>query len=384
MKHAAPVALALALMVAALAGFWWLLFRELAERPPEKPPAIAFEQTGVAALPGWGGDNLEGFRAAMMRSCAHWPRRANPLGPYLAAACNAIPGDDAALKAHLTENWTAWRVAEGEGRLTGYYEPVYPGSREPSARYDVPLHRVPGDLVTARLADFSDELDGTIRGRVDGDRLVPYHDRKAIRQGALDGRGLDLLWLADPIDAFFLQIQGSGRIALPDGEVAYVGYAGQNGRAYRAIGRDLIAWGEVAAADMSMQAIRRWLEANPGRVHELLDLNPSYVFFTERETEGAIGAEGVVVTPERSIAIDRRLWYFGLPFWIEAPGVESEAAIRRLVMGQDTGGAIRGPVRADLFLGPGDEAGERAGRLNRPLAMWLLLPRGVDPTLALR
>ena len=384
MRRAAPVALALILFAVLLAGFAWFVFRGLGERPPEAPE-IAFEKVDVASLPGWSGDDIAGFRAAMMRSCARWPNRTNPLGPHIAAACKTVPDDPAELKTHLARHWTAWRIGGGEaGRLTGYYEPVYRGSRVRSAEYDVPLHAVPDDLITVRLSDFDEDLSGTIRGRVKGDRLIPYHDRRAIRQGALDGVAEKVIWLADPVDAFFLQIQGSGRVVLPDGDVAYVGYAGQNGRAYRAIGRDLIAWGEVAAADMSMQAIRQWLEDHPDRVNELLDLNASYVFFTEREAEGAIGAEGVVVTPERSIAIDRRLWYFGLPFWIDAAGAEGEQPVRRLAMGQDTGGAIRGPVRADLFLGPGDEAGERAGRLNRPLDMWLLLPEGVDPTLALR
>lgn len=382
MTRAAPLLAAAVLVLAALAGFCWLLFVHFG--PKEARPPVAFEEVSVTALPGWTSDELDGFRAAMMRSCERWPRRSNPLGPALAAACAGVPADDAGLKTYLAGRWTAWRVAEAAGRLTGYYEPVYKGSRKQTATYDVPLYAVPDDLISVRLADFGDGLKGTIRGRVEGSRLIPYYDRKSIRQGALDGRAEPVLWLADPVDAFFLQIQGSGRISLPDGSVAHVGYAGQNGRDYRAIGRDLIEWGEVAPENMSMQAIRQWLSDHPARVNELLDLNPSYVFFTERDMEGAIGAEGVVVTPERSIAIDRRIWYFGLPFWIEAPGAAGEAPVRRLVMGQDTGGAIRGPVRADLFLGAGAAAGERAGRLNRPLSMWLLLPKGVDPSLALR
>jgi membrane-bound lytic murein transglycosylase A len=363
---------------AALAVFAWWLFRAPEEAPA--PPAVSFAPAGIGDLPGWRDDDLAGFRRALETSCARWPKRSNPAAGTMARACAALPDGDAALKAHLAAHWRAWRVETGDGRLTGYFEPVYRGSRTPDDEHAVPLHRVPDDLVTARLGDFDPELEGRrIAGRVQDGRLRPYHDRRAIREGALAGRGLELLWLADPVDAFFLQIQGSGRIVLPDGGIAYVGYAGQNGHAYRAIGRDLIRLGEVPRERMSMQAIRDWLADNPSRADGIMDLNRSYVFFTERDREGAIGAEGVVLTPERSIAVDRRLWHFGLPFWIDA-GPD----LRRLTVGQDTGGAIRGPARADLFLGPGEAAGERAGRMNEPLALWLLLPADADPAVALR
>jgi membrane-bound lytic murein transglycosylase A len=371
------VILALLLVVGAVALFGWYLFRDQAAKTP-----VAFAQVAVERLPEWQGDDLSEFRRALDISCASWPRRTNPLGPALAKACAALPtGTDADLKAHLADNWTAWRIEPDRepGKLTGYFAPVYRGSRTPSADYPVPLFKLPDDLVTARLSDFNTKHRGTIAGAVKKQRLVPYHDRKAIREGALDGRDLELIWLADPVDAFFLQIQGSGQITLPDGTTAYIGYAGQNGHPYRAIGRDLIQRGHLPRHGVSMQKIRGWMAANPDKADEIMDLNPSYVFFTERKKPGAIGAEGVVLTPERSIAVDRRTWYFGLPFWIVG-GPEKG----RLMMGQDTGGAIRGAVRADYFAGYGQKAGEKAGRMNFPLAMWLLLPKGVTPETALR
>jgi membrane-bound lytic murein transglycosylase A len=369
------VALSLLCVIATVALFGWYLFRD--QQAPQK---IAFAEVSIERLPGWADDDLAQFRTALNRSCVHWPKRSNPLGRSVAAACAALPAGSG-LKAHLAQNWTAWRIERDRepGKLTGYFAPVYRGSRKPSADYPVPLYRVPDDLVSARLKDFRSGLKGSIAGKVRGKRLSPYHDRKAIREGALEGRDLELIWLADPVDAFFLQIQGSGQITLPDGSTAHIGYAGQNGHPYRAIGRDLIEQGHLPRHGVSMQKIRGWMSDNPDKADDIMDLNPSYVFFTERKKAGAVGAEGVVLTTERSIAVDRRTWYFGLPYWIVA-GPEKG----RLMMGQDTGGAIRGAVRADYFAGYGHKAGEKAGRMNHPLAMWLLLPKGVAPELALR
>ena len=377
MSRLLPLIISILLVLALVGTFVWLLFDPLDKR--ERRVEVRFERASLTALPGWIADSLAGFRAALDRSCERWPNRSNAMGPAMASACAGLPGGgDTALKAHMADHWTAWRI-EAAGRLTGYFEPVYRGARTQSAAYPVPLHRVPDDLITARLSDFDEDLKGTIRGRLQGNRLVPYHDRKAIREGALAGRDLELIWLADPVDAFFLQIQGSGRIVLPDGSTAHIGYASQNGRPYRAIGRDLIERGFVPREQMSMQAIRGWLTGNPGAADAIMDLNPSYVFFTERDQAGAIGAEGVVLTAERSIAVDRRTWLFGLPFWIDAG-----EGMRKLTVGQDTGGAIRGPARADYFAGTGDAAGDLAGGLNRKLTMYLLLPNGVDPETALR
>lgn len=377
MSRLLPLIISILLVLALVGTFVWLLFDPLDKR--ERRVEVRFERASLTALPGWSADSLAGFRAALDRSCERWPNRSNAMGPAMASACADLPGGgDAALKAHLADHWTAWRI-EAAGRLTGYFEPVYRGARTQSAAYPVPLHRVPDDLITARLSDFDEDLKGTIRGRLQGSRLVPYHDRKAIREGALAGRDLELIWLADPVDAFFLQIQGSGRIVLPDGSTAHIGYASQNGRPYRAIGRDLIERGFVPREQMSMQAIRGWLTGNPGAADAIMDLNQSYVFFTERDQAGAIGAEGVVLTAERSIAVDRRTWLFGLPFWIDAG-----EGMRKLTVGQDTGGAIRGAARADYFAGTGDAAGDLAGGLNRKLTMYLLLPNGVDPETALR
>jgi len=377
MQRAFPLVV-LVLMATVVAIFGWWLFH--AEPQKDSKVVVSFQPVAFEALPGWQADSLSGFPDALARTCAHKPSGNADFMAAFASACASAPADPVALRPWLRDTWQAWKIAPGDGKLTGYFEPVYRGARSASDDYPVPLYKVPDDLVSARLSDFDDRLGkGWIRGRLKGRRLVPYDDRRAIREGALSGRDLELIWLADPVDAFFLHIQGSGRVALPDGSVAYVGYAGQNGHGYHAIGRDLIASGDVPRERMSMQAIRGWLAGNPEKADALMDRNPSYIFFTERKQPGAIGAEGVVLTPERSIAVDRRIWRFGLPFWIDA-GPE----LQRLVMGQDTGGAIRGASRADLFLGPGDAAGDRAGRMNEPLVLWLLLPKGLAPQTALR
>jgi len=210
--------------------------------------------------------------------------------------------------------------------------------------------------------------------------LKPYEDRKAIVEGALDPRNLEIVWVDDPVDAFFLQIQGSGRVTLEDGRVMRLGYAGQNGHPYVAIGRELIARGALTRETVSMQSIRAWLAANPAEAAALMNANPSYVFFRELPGDGPVGAQGAALTPLRSLAVDRRFVPLGTPVWLDAehpdPGT---ARLRRLVVAQDVGGAIRGPVRGDLFWGHGDAAADLAGRMKSPGRYYLLLPKGLIP-----
>lgn len=343
-------------------------------------PAIRMERVALADLPGWKADDPGAALAALRAHCTRWKWRKGPLAEAMQQACAADWSGDP--RAVLDTHFSAWHVqGTGAGLLTGYFEPTYRGARTPSDAFAVPLLGRPDDLVEVDLGAFREDLKGErIAGRLEGSRLVPYPDRAAIRTGALEGRAPALFWLADPVDLFFLQIQGSGRIALDDGGVAHVGYAAQNGRPYRAIGRDLIARGAVPREKMSMQAIRDWLTANPSEAEAVMDLNPSYVFFSERDSGGAVGAAGLKLTPGRSIAVDHRFWNYGLPAWIAAPGQDDDPPLARLVVAEDTGGAIRGAVRADLFLGPGDEAARLAGRMNRPLDLWILLPKSLTPT----
>lgn len=273
----------------------------------------------------------------------------------------------------------------GEVLVTGYYEPVIAGARAPSARARVPVHSRPSDLVTAHLRDFREELPAErIAGRLEEGRLVPYFTRREIQEaGALDGRGLEIAWVEDRVDLFFVEVQGSGAIRFPDGTEMRIGYAASNGRPYRSIGRLLIEEGRIPAERMSMQAIRAYLEANPGEVSRILNQNPSYIFFRELDTP-PLGFLGVPVTGGRSIATDSRLFPPGALAFLDTtrPTLDAEgrviegAPLRRFVLNQDTGGAIRGAGRVDFFWGRGDEAEELAGRMQQQGRLFFLVPRG--------
>jgi membrane-bound lytic murein transglycosylase A len=293
------------------------------------------------------------------------------------AACAAIPDDPARARAYFEAEFQPYRVTAA-AFVTGYYEPELNGAIERSQRYTVPLHRLPGDLVQVDLGEFRDTLKGErIAGRVENGRLKPYFPRADIARGALDGKDLELLWVDDPVDAFFLEIQGSGRVRLEDGRLLRVGFAGQNGWRYVAIGRVLLDEGALSRDDVSMQSIRAWLAANPEKARSILDRNPSYVFFRILEGDGPIGAQGVALTVGRSLAVDRTEVALGSPVFIDLQHPDSPGGIlRRLVVAQDTGGAIKGAGRGDLFLGPGREAGEIAGRMKARGTMFILLPKG--------
>ncbi len=282
------------------------------------------------------------------------------------------PQDGAAARAYL-ERWFEPFLAKGnngaEGLFTGYYEPELKGARAPDARFDIPLYGRPKDLVTVDLGLFDDSLKGKhIAGHVAGGRLEPYATRAEIEAGAIASEAPTLLWVEDAIELFFLQIQGSGRVVLPDGTQVRVGYAAGNGRSYRSIGKILAERGVMSVEQVTLQSLKAWLRANPGEAKALMDQNGSYVFFREIAGEGPIGAEGVALTPGRSLAVDPRFLGYGLPIWldIESPpdSVWSGGRLRRLVVAQDTGGAIKGPVRGDLFWGAGAEAEQLAGRMS--------------------
>lgn len=278
--------------------------------------------------------------------------------------------------------------------VTGYYEPLLHGARQPSERYRYPLYRRPDDLVVIELKDFyfagqASGMPRRTRGRLTADRrVVPYPDRDAIdHAGALAGRNLELLWVDDPIDLFFLQIQGSGVVELETGETVRVGYAESNGHPYRAIGRLLLDRGWLTREGASMQGIRRCLQARPEAQREVLSRNPSYVFFRETGAAGAIGALGVELVPERGIAVDPRWYPLGGLAWLETrrPEVDSAGEVAgwqttgRLVVCQDTGGAIVGPLHVDLFTGSGALAELWAGHLKDTGTLILLVPKESEP-----
>ena len=299
------------------------------------------------------------------------------------AACDALASvrddDDAASRSYF-EHWfrpyRAGNNGESEGLFTGYYEPLLHGARARFGPYTTPLHGRPQDLVTVELGDFDSALRGKrIAGRVTEGALKPYPARAEIEAGALDGAAPVLLWVDDPVEAFFLQVQGSGRVDLADGETVRVGYAGWNGRAYRSIGKLLVERGAMTLEEASLQTIQAWLRGHPDEAKAVMDEDAAYVFFREIEGDGPIGAEGVVLTPGRSLAVDPRFIPLGQPLWLDIESPETGKRLRRLAVAQDTGGAIKGPVRGDLFWGFGPAAETMAGRMRARGEYYLLLPR---------
>jgi membrane-bound lytic murein transglycosylase A len=374
--------------------------RKPAEPAPPPTPELTLASVDFADLPGWAEDDPRDALAAFRRSCGRWQKQppersvggqggfAGTIADWLAVCADAASATDA--RTFFETRFAPFAVgdrSEREGLFTGYYEPLLRGARAPDAVHRYPLYRRPPDLVGVDLGQFDPELEGRrIGGRVEKGRLVPYADRAAIEAGALSGRQLELLWVDDPVDRFFLEIQGSGQVRLPDGRTVRVGYADQNGRPYRAIGKDLIEIGAIPRERMSMQAIRAWLNANPTAAPGMMARNPSYVFFTELDglaaESGPLGAQGVPLTPGRSLAVDRKFLPLGAPVWVAtvAPEPEGDRPLRRLMVAQDTGGAIRGPVRGDVFWGAGPEAEHLAGHMKSPGRLYILLPRSLTPT----
>ncbi|MFN3459409.1 MAG: murein transglycosylase A [Oceanibaculum sp.] len=386
-------------ILALAAGSFLLALAACAPVVPEAPPEkLTLKPVGFADLPGWQTDSLAEAMPALLRSCdrlkpqppdrnfgpeAHFGTIADWL-PLCDMARSVPAGDTGAVRAFFESSFRPYRAANNDaadGLFTGYYEAELRGALQRSDHYPVPLHRRPDDLVMVDLGQFREELKGQrIAGRVVGGNLRPYEDRKAIVEGALDPRKLEIVWVDDPVDAFFLQIQGSGRVTLEDGRVMRLGYAGQNGHPYVAIGRELIARGALTRENVSMQSIRAWLAANPGEAAALMNANPSYVFFRELPGEGPVGAQGAALTPLRSLAVDRRFVPLGTPVWLDTEHPDPAGArLRRLVVAQDVGGAIRGPVRGDLFWGHGDVAADMAGRMKSSGRYYLLLPKSLTP-----
>lgn len=365
--------------------------------PPETvaddaPPGLT--QIALTDLPGWAVDDVSKGVAAFRGVCRRFSRQpegkaTSPAWPELGSAgawadacaeAKALP-DDGSARAFLESRFEAFAVdaPPDAGLFTGYFEPEIEGARAPDEKYRSPIYRVPSDLISVDLGLFSQKFAGErILGRFDGKAFIPFYERSDVANGALAGRGLELAWLADPVDGFFLEIQGSGRIRLENGEIMRVGYAGKNGRAYRAIGRDLIENGAIAREDMSMQAIRDWLVANPSEAQAVMNLNRSVVFFEERTGPGPIGAAGTPLTAGRSLAVDPKFVPLGALVFLDTPHPDAETGappIRRLVVAEDVGGAIKGAVRGDLFWGSGDAAGALAGRMISRGRYYLLRPK---------
>lgn len=347
-----------------------------------------------AAIDGWlddaHHDALEAFRLSCAEILAEGrafdrpPLYGGVRADWLPACAAAASATDA--RGFFEARFTALAVTDlkrPEGLFTGYFEPEARGSRVRSKDYPVPVYRKPDDLVA--LDAGAEQRLGLRYGRIVGDRALGYFTRAEIEDGAIAGRGLEIAWLTDPADAFFMQVQGSGRLRLPDGSLMRLAYAAKTGQPYTGIGGLLVERGILSRDDMSMQAIRAWMAKNPKAGRELMRENRSFVFFREVSLEdpklGPPGAQKVSLTPLRSLAVDRGLWIFGMPAWLDttAPsGPDRTMEIfRRLMIAQDTGTAIRGHARGDVFWGAGDRAALIAGHMRSPGRMIVLLPKAL-------
>ncbi len=349
-------------------------------------PAARFEPVSWTKLPGWRTDDALAAWPAIIASCGVISSRVE-WQSFCGSVMAASPGDSDFVRGFLEQHLQPYRVVSVTGRkrektglITGYYEPLLMGARERSAQFATPLYRRPGDLLIVDLADVIPELKGKrVRGRVEGNKVVPYYSRAASRDApALAGH--ELVWIDNPLDAFLLEVQGSGRVQLTNGETIRLQYEDQNGHPYRAIGKYLVDQGAMPLDQVNIPSIRAWLSANPQRLREVLDSNPSVVFFREAPLEdasvGPKGALAVPLTAGRSIAVDPKFLPLGAPVFLATTLPDTGATLQRLVVAQDTGGAIRGPVRADLFFGFGAAAGESAGLMKQDGEMWLLWPKG--------
>ena len=350
-------------------------------QPQVQPAAPLMTPTSFSALPGWQQDDLRQAWPAFMQSCRAIGKKAD--WQAVCAAARSVDASDAAavrrfFEANFVPNLVRSSDGADTGLITGYYEAMLYGSRKRGGAYQTPLYRVPPDLLTVDLGSVYPQLKNMrLRGRLSGKTVVPYSTRTEIARAPLAGK--ELLWVNDPVEAFFLEVQGSGRVRLDSGDTVRVAYADQNGHPYKTIGRWLVEQGELTVEQSTAQGIRAWIAANPGRRQELFNVNPSYIFFREEKLPdpslGPKGALGVPLTPGRSVAIDPTILPLGAPLFLATTEAASELPLERLMMAQDTGGAIRGAVRADFFYGFGPDAMDKAGKMKQRGTLWVLLPR---------
>ena len=346
-----------------------------------RPPGIG-DPVDWSDLRNWNTDNHSRVWHGFTRGCekleaAQWRE-------VCLLARNAGPLNDAGAREFFETHFEVRPVyaedGETEGLITGYYEPLLQGSWQPSGEYRYPLYGVPKDLLIVDLGGIYPQLKGMrLRGKLDGNRVVPYYDRAQLDDDPELLQGTEILWVDSPVDVFFLHVQGSGLVQIEDGSILSVGYAEQNGHPYQSIGRVLIEMGELEKEAVTLFTIRDWLYSNPDRLNEVLARNPSYIFFELRDAgaDGPVGSLNVTLTPRRSIAVDRSVIPLGAPVWLQTTlPDERESPLNRLMLAQDTGGAIKGHVRADVFWGRGEEAEKLAGLMKQQGRLFVLLPRG--------
>lgn len=348
----------------------------------EPEPGIG-EPVSWDRLPGWQSDAHGEAWPALLASCEKLGNETGWQSVCRDAAALEDPSD-ARVRTFFESHFRPHPVTNDEGSpnglITGYYEPLLRGSLERSERYRFPLYEPPDDLLAVELdGAYSELADRQLRGRLQGKKVVPYPTRAELASSPGALAGAELLWVDDAIDAFFLHVQGSGRAALPDGRVVAVRYADHNGHPYRSIGRRLIRTGELERGDVNLFSIRRWLRDHPGEAQALLNHNPRFIFFrldTAGPADSPKGALNVPLTPGRSLAVDRGRIPLGVPVWLSTtmPG-EPGRPLNRLMLAQDTGGAIEGWNRGDVFWGLGKDAERKAGLMKEPGRMFVLLPR---------
>jgi membrane-bound lytic murein transglycosylase A len=349
---------------------------------PAPPGKLQMVPASFAALPGWEKDDVRAAWPAFTSSCSVLVKQAT--WKEACTVARSVNGnDDKAIRTFfetfLEPNQVIAPDGASDGLVTGYYEPLLHGSRKKGGAYQTPLYKVPDDMVTIDLAGVYPELKGMrLRGKLVGKKVVPYATRADIESASFSGK--ELLWVDDPVESFFLQVQGSGRVQLSEtGETVRVAYADQNGHPYKSIGKYLVEKGELTVEQASAQGIKAWVAGHPTRMQELFNVNPSYVFFREEKLPdpkvGPKGSLGVPLTPQRSIAIDATQLPQGAPVFLSTTMPNSDIPLQRLVMAQDTGGAIRGAIRVDYFFGFGAEAAENAGRMKQRGNIWVLLPK---------
>lgn len=363
---------------------------------PSEDAQLVLTPAHFSDLRGWENDTHHLALQAFAKSCerigkSKGEERFGPVGGLYSdwqAVCGRITqaqlNDAAAARAFFENEFNVWQAGGDDGAkdglFTGYYEASLNGSRTRHGPYQTPLRKRPQDLVMVDLGQFRDSLKGQrIAGRVVNGDLKPFEDHRAIDQGKLpDDESLPLVWVDDPVKAFFLQIQGSGRIILDDGSLMRVGYAGQNGHPYYAVGRELVKRGVMDKDNVNMQSIEAWLNAHPDQAKDVLYSNPSYVFFTVLTGDGPLGGENIALTPARSLAVDRSRIAYGIPVWLDL----KDQQFQHLMVAQDTGGAIRGPVRGDIFFGYGEQAEALAGPMKSQGNWWFLLPKTITPIIS--
>ncbi len=351
----------------------FLLFTGCSVKYEHKPhiSQANLQEVSWEQLPNFEQDNLLKALAVFQKGCTRAQNFENLQKTCEDALESSSPQEF--FKSNFTPYLLLGNDGEKEGLITGYYEPILKGSLTKSEKYPYPIYQKPHDIVTIDLSDQYEELaEYRLRGRVIGNRVIPYSSREQI-ENSEDDALVPICFVEDKVERFFMQIQGSGKVKLEDGTILNVGYAEQNGWPYYAIGRKLIEDGHIPQEDISLQSIKGWLEQNPKRVDEILNLNQSYIFFQKSE-KGATGSLGVELVANRNLAVDRKYIPLGFPVFIDTTNPLDNTPIQQLMVAADTGGAIKGEIRADFFFGTGEVAKELAGKMKQKGKLFILIP----------